>query len=140
MSFAASLERSPDVNRDASSDVPRRAATLSRLWSELAVQHVALGSSCGCGAGGVSLQLIDFELDIVDYLEDAGLRSGIAEVEAFFRAHPTAEAAGLPLQGLLEDLEKDHVEPVASHWLLGRLEKTLNSFAELHGGRLRAGS
>jgi hypothetical protein len=101
---------------------------------------VALGSSCGCGAGGVSLQLIDFELDIVDYLEDAGLRSGIGEVGAFFKARPTSEATGLPLQTLLEDLERDEFAPAASDWLLGRLEKTLNSFAELHGGRQQSGS
>ena len=121
-------------------DVSQRASRLSRLWSELAVRHVALGSSCGCGAGGVSLQLIDFELDIVDYLEDAGLRSGIAEVEAFFKARPKSEATGLPLQTLLEDLERDEFAPAASEWLLGRLEKTLNSFAELHGGQQRSGS
>ena len=120
------------------SDVSQRAATLSRLWSELAVRHVALGSSCGCGAGGVSLQLIDFELDIVDYLEDAGLRSGVREVEEFFRARPTSQATGLPLQTLLEDLEQDTFAPEASAWLLARLERTLNSFAELHGGRPQA--
>ena len=120
-------------------DVAQRAGRLQRLWSELAVRHVALGSSCGCGAGGVSLQLIDFELDIVDYLEDAGLRSGVAAVEAFRRARPTAQAAGLPLQGLLEDLERDAFDPLASQWLLGRLEKTLNSFAELHGGQRQGG-
>jgi len=120
------------------SDVSQRAATLSRLWSELAVRHVALGSSCGCGAGGVSLQLIDFELDIVDYLEDQGLRSGVREVEEFFRARPTSQATGLPLQTLLEDLERDVFAAEASAWLLARLERTLNSFAELHGGRPQA--
>lgn len=121
-------------------DVSQRASRLSRLWSDLAVRHVALGSSCGCGAGGVSLQLIDFELDIVDYLEDAGLRSGVLEVEGFFRARPTSQATGLPLQALLEDLERDEFAAEASEWLLARLERTLNSFAELHGGRQPAGS
>jgi hypothetical protein len=120
------------------SDVSQRAATLSRLWSELAMRHVALGSSCGCGAGGVSLQLVDFELDIVDYLEDQGLRSGVREVEEFFRARPTAQATGLPLQTLLEDLERDAFAAEASAWLLARLERTLHSFAELHGGRPQA--
>jgi hypothetical protein len=121
-------------------DVSQRAARLSRLWSELAMRHVALGSSCGCGAGGVSLQLVDFELDIVDYLEDQGLRSGVSEVEDFFRARPTSQATGLPLQTLLEDLERNELPAEASEWLLARLERTLNSFAELHGGRQRAGS
>ncbi|CAN7731570.1 hypothetical protein LJR290_006913 [Variovorax sp. LjRoot290] len=116
-------------------DVSQRASRLSRLWSELAMRHVALGSSCGCGAGGVSLQLVDFELDIVDYLEDQGLRSGVSEVEEFFRARPTSQATGLPLQTLLEDLERDELPGQASEWLLARLERTLNSFAELHGRR-----
>ena len=116
-------------------DVSQRASRLSRLWSELAMRHVALGSSCGCGAGGVSLQLVDFELDIVDYLEDQGLRSGVSEVEDFFRARPTSQATGLPLQTLLEDLERNELPAEASKWLLARLERTLNSFAELHGGR-----
>jgi hypothetical protein len=121
-------------------DVSQRASRLSRLWSELAVRHVALGSSCGCGAGGVSLQLVDFELDIVDYLEDQGLRSGVAEVEEFFRARPTSQATGLPLQTLLEDLERDQLPASASEWLLARLERTLKSFAELHGGRQQGAS
>ncbi|CAN7587666.1 hypothetical protein LJR084_004410 [Variovorax sp. LjRoot84] len=116
-------------------DVSQRASRLSRLWSELAMRHVALGSSCGCGAGGVSLQLVDFELDIVEYLEDQGLRSGVVEVEKFFRARPTSEATGLPLQTLLEDLERDEFPAEASEWVLTRLERTLKSFAELHGRR-----
>lgn len=116
-------------------DVSQRASRLSRLWSELAMRHVALGSSCGCGAGGVSLQLVDFELDIVDYLEDQGLRSGVTEVEEFFGARPTSQATGLPLKTLLEDLERDEFPAAASDWLLLRLERTLKSFAELHGGR-----
>ena len=120
-------------------DVSQRAARLSRLWSELAMRHVALGSSCGCGAGGVSLQLVDFELDIVDYLEDQGLRCGVCEVEEFFRARPTSEATGLPLRTLLEDLERNELPAEASEWLLARLERTLTSFAELHGGRPQAG-
>jgi hypothetical protein len=89
----------------------------------------------GCSGYGASWPCAD----IVDYLEDAGLRSGVAAVEAFFRARPTAQAAGLPLQGLLEDLERDAFDPLASQWLLGRLEKTLNSFAELHGGPRQGG-
>ena len=121
-------------------DVSQRASRLSRLWSELAMRHVALGSTCGCGAGGVSLQLVDFELDIVDYLEDAGLRSGIADVEEFFRTRPTSQATGVPLQTLLGDLERDEFAPEAGEWLLARLERTLNSFAELHGGRRQEGS
>jgi hypothetical protein len=121
-------------------DVAQRVSRLSRLWSDLAMRHVALGSSCGCGATGVSLQLVDFELDIVDYLEDAGLRSGIVDVEAFFRARPASQATGAPLQALLEGLERDALAPEASEWLLGRLERTLNSFAELHGGQRQRGA
>ena len=65
-------------------EIAGRADRLLSLWSALSVQHVALGSSCACGTGGVSLRIDDFEIDIVDYLEDAGSRSGIADVVAFF--------------------------------------------------------
>ena len=65
-------------------DATQRADTLLRLWSELALRHVALGAACACGAGGISLRLEDFELDIVDYLDDAGRRSGFGAVAAYF--------------------------------------------------------
>lgn len=115
-------------------DLNARADRLLDLWSALALRHVALGSACACGAGGVSLRLEDFELDIVDYLQDAGERCELAEVANWFRARQgTALAGTQPLRQLLGDVQELRIpEPVAD-WLMPRLERTLRSFAELHG-------
>lgn len=119
-------------------DAAQRADALLDLWSSLATRHVALGAACACGVGGVSLQLADFELDIVGYLEDAGLRSGVAEVVAFFEALSQAEAANQPLVRLLEDVRQEKLPEAASDWLLPKVERTLRSFAELHGQGLQS--
>nr|WP_241017041.1 hypothetical protein [Paraburkholderia sp. Ac-20342] len=104
------------------------------------MRHVALGAACACGAGGVSLRLEDFELDIVDYLQDGGERCDEAEVAAWFRARQSsADATGAtdvgtqPLRQLLEDVQEARVPPPVADWLIPRLERTLHSFAELHG-------
>ncbi|NIF77579.1 hypothetical protein F3J20_09225 [Paraburkholderia sp. Cy-641] len=124
-------------------DLSARAGRLLDLWSALALRHVALGAACACGAGGVSLRLEDFELDIVDYLQDGGERCDEAEVAAWFRARQSsAHATGAtgatdvgtqPLRQLLEDVQEARVPPPVADWLIPRLERTLHSFAELHG-------
>jgi len=114
-------------------DPTQRADSLLRLWSELALRHVALGAACGCGAGGVSLRLDDFELDIVDYLDDAGRRSGIGGVAAYFAALEAVGPRAEPLRALLRDVHEGRVPPEVSDWMLPRVERTLRSFAELHG-------
>ena len=114
-------------------DLGQRADALLDLWSSLATRHVALGAACACGVGGVSLQLVDFELDIVGYLEDAGLRSGLPEIVAFFEALQQGGAPERPLVRLLEDVRQERLPDVVSDWLLPKVERTLRSFAELHG-------
>jgi hypothetical protein len=115
-------------------ELAEQAEALLDLWSRLALRHVALGSACACGAGGVSLRLEDFELDIVDYLQDGGTRSGLPEVERWFAACPPVASVSQPLRQLLESvLHAQLPEPVA-RWALPRLERTLRSFVELHGG------
>ncbi|HSV81386.1 MAG TPA: hypothetical protein VLK85_19495 [Ramlibacter sp.] len=116
-------------------ELAQRATELLALWSELAMRHVALGASCGCGVGGVSLRLDDFELDIVGYLEDAGLRCESAEVVAFFQAPQQAQPREQPLRALLADAEQERLPAAVVDWLLPRVERTLRSFAELHGAR-----
>ena len=116
-----------------SDEIEHRAGELLDLWSRLATRHVALGASCACGTGGVSLRLEDFELDIVGYLEDAGLRCGLPEVVAFFEALQCAGAQEQPLIRLLEDVRQDRLPAAVSDWLLPKVERTLRSFAELHG-------
>lgn len=110
-----------------------QAERLLDLWSSLALRHVALGSSCGCGAGGVSLRLEDFELDIVDYLQDSGSRCGLAAVESWCQARQAAPAQDQPVRRLLEDVQEERLPRVVAEWLLHRLGRTLRSFAELHG-------
>ncbi len=117
----------------ASDCVAQRTDTLLRLWSDLAMRHVALGGACGCGMGGISLRLEDFELDIFDYLQDAGLRSGEPAVSAFFEAWGPATSKPEPVRLLLERLGAGLVEPDGADWILARLERSLRSFASLHG-------
>jgi len=115
-----------------------QADTLIDLWHSLALQHVALGAACGCGMGGVSLRLEDFELDIAGYLEDAGLRSGDPIVEGFFRDR--GEPPAQPLLALLTQASRGELPDAVSQWMLPKVEHTLRSFAALHapasgGGR-----
>ncbi|VVE11330.1 hypothetical protein PHO31112_02638 [Pandoraea horticolens] len=118
-------------------DLNARASALLDLWSALALNHVALGGACACGAGGVSLRLDDFELDIVDYLQDCGERCEVAEIAAWFRRRPGAAASGpQPLRQLLEDVQEARIQQPVADWIVSRLERTLNSFAELHGSGL----
>lgn len=116
------------------SDPAAQAALLWDLWCGLALRHVALGGACACGAGGISLRLEDFELDIVDYLQDGGERCEQPEVAHWFRARSGLEWGGQPLRGLLDVLGSDGVPAAVAQWALARLERTLRSFAEVHGG------
>lgn len=111
------------------------ADALLDMWSRLSMQHVALGAACGCGVGGLSLRLDDFELDIVGYLEDAALRSGIDEVSTFFDEMSRRPARERPLVSLLEDSRRNELPDTVVEWLLPKVERTLRSFAELHGPR-----
>lgn len=111
-----------------------QAARLVSLWSELSIRHVALGMSCGCGAGGISLRLEDFELDIVDYLEDAALRSELPAVAAYFRSQQAAGWPPSPLLVLLQQASEGELPAPVCDWVLPRVEKTLTSFKALHGG------
>lgn len=118
-----------------------RAQRLLGLWSALSVQHVALGSACACCIGAVTLRLDDFELDIVDYLDDAGRRSGIDEVVDFFEGLKPGARPGQsppparPLVEMLERIEQGGVSESVAAWLVPRLERTLESFAREHGPR-----
>lgn len=124
-------------------DLAQRAEQLLDLWSSLSMQHVVLGAGCGCGIGGVSLHLDDFELDIVDYLGDAGVRSGQPEVVAYFEAvqqraseGSTMGQRGQPLRRLLEAVRRGRLPDAVVEWLIPKVERTLRSYAELHGPKL----
>lgn len=127
-------------------DFVQRAEQLLDLWSSLSMQHVALGASCGCGMGGISLRLDDFELDIVDYLGDAGVRSGAPDVAAFFTALRQGAQEGSamgsraqPLRRLLDQVRRGRLPRAVTEWLFPKVEHTLKSYAELHGQKLEGG-
>lgn len=110
----------------------KHARDLSELWSRLASRHVSLATACACGAGGVTLVLEDFELDIFDYLKDNAERSGIAEVAEYF-ADVVVENSTGPLIALFDAAAGDRLPPTVLEWVLPKLDRTLTSFAELHG-------
>ncbi|MCD2341134.1 hypothetical protein LRH25_12350 [Ideonella azotifigens] len=127
----------------AANDFVQRAEHLLDLWSSLSMLHVALGAGCGCGIGGISLRLDDFELDIVDYLGDTGVRSGVPEVAAFFveQQQRAQEGSAMgtraqPLRHLLDQARRERLPLAVTEWLLPKVEKTLRSYAELHGPKL----
>lgn len=114
----------------------QQAESLLDLWCSLALRHVALGSACACGSGGVSLRLEDFELDIVDYLQDGGERCDDGQVAQWFRAHQDLTARQQPLRALLDEVLRERMPAPVARWMLQRLERTLRSFAQLHGADL----
>jgi hypothetical protein len=103
------------------------ATRLLGKWTKLAQGHVMFGSGCSCGVG-VGVRLQDFEQQILDYLhakhgapavERTGYREGEAgSVTALLRAIATQGAGSGDHRALLADLER-----------------SLDSFDELHRGR-----
>jgi len=110
-----------------------RAQQLLRTWSSLSAQHVALGGNCGCGFGGISVSLEDFERDIADYLYAEAERSGQAQALALLCADGPPAGQERPVRTLLERPCAEGADAGAAEWLLPRLARTLESFAKLHG-------
>jgi hypothetical protein len=93
------------------------ATRLLGKWTRLAQGHALFGSGCSCGLGFASLSLRDFEPQILDYLRTK---------------HGIGEFSGVP--DLLRSIAKegDRTERLA---MLADLERSLDSFDELHRGR-----
>ena len=93
------------------------ATRLLGKWMKLAQGHVMFGAGCSCGLG-VGLGLADFEPQILDYLKTK---------------HGVSGFAGVP--DLLRSIVKegDKKERLA---LLADLSRSLESFDELHRGRV----
>ncbi len=93
------------------------ATRLLGKWTKLAQGHVMFGAGCSCGLGVAGLRVADFEPQILDYLKTK---------------HDVAGFAGIP--DLLRSIVKQGQgkERLA---LLADLERSLDSFDELHQGR-----
>jgi hypothetical protein len=108
------------------------ARELLDIWDRLARQHVALAGSCACSAGGVALQLQDFEQDIADYLLGQAERNGRADVVALLQERGRADDGTWSIGALLGAVA-GAPDGDAGTFLVARLGKTLRSFAKLHG-------
>jgi len=94
------------------------AARLLGKWTRLAQGHVMLGAGCSCGVGFANLGLRDFEPQILDYLKTK---------------HGAGGFAGVP--DLLRSIVTRKREEKGDLALLADLERSLDSFDDLHRGR-----
>jgi hypothetical protein len=93
------------------------AVRLLGRWTQLARQHVAMGSGCACGPG-FGLQLVDFEQQLLEHL----------------RARHGSAVIGRSVPEVLRRFTGDECEvpQAAQTALLADLEESMASFDELH--------
>lgn len=87
---------------------------------------------------GVSVTLEDFERDIADYLWAQSERDGATDVVAFLLAPGPLSEQPQAVRDILQRLRDGHASTAVADWLLPRMTKTLESYAELHGPALAA--
>ena len=100
---------------------PSAAFEATRLlgrWTRLAQGHVVFGSGCSCGVGFANLRLQDFEHQILEFLHGRHGDSGHATIPDLLRSIATQDAGGNAAA------------------LLADLARSLDSFDDLHRGRL----
>jgi len=100
---------------------PSAAVEATRLlgkWTRLAQGHVMFGAGCSCGVGFTNLRLADFEPQILDYLRTRHGVSGFADIP-----------------DLLRTIAKEGEKGDSRLALLTDLERSIDSFDELHRGR-----
>jgi len=85
-------------------------------WQRLSAGHVVFGAGCSCGAGTASVQVQDLEQDILGFLRGRHRRSAASISELL--------SAIARERGGKEALE-----------LLADLERSLDSFDQMHRGR-----
>ena len=90
-------------------------------WTSLAQGHVFVGGNCSCGFGGGSLQIADFEQQILDYLDGKGYKRG------------SSASLGALLRAIAE--QPPDTDSGGSLLLLDDLKRTLDSFDEKHRAR-----
>lgn len=103
--------------RDKARNARIEAAQLLGKWTSLSQGHVLMGGNCSCGLGGGSLQIGEFEQQILDYLDGK---------------HALRERGSL--SALLRSITTSAGEADQEKWLsvLDDLKRTLESFEELH--------
>lgn len=94
------------------------ATRLLGKWTRLAQGHVMFGAGCSCGVGFANLRLADFEPQILDYLKTRHGVTGHPDVAELLRSVVTRNEEGGKQLALLADLER-----------------SIDSFDELHRGR-----
>ncbi|HZF20496.1 MAG TPA: hypothetical protein VE008_12420 [Burkholderiales bacterium] len=92
------------------------ATRLLGKWTRLAQGHALFGGGCSCGLGFASLSLRDFEPQILDYLKSKHRVGGFAAVPDLLRS-------------IVKEGERE-----GQLALLADLERSLDSFDELHRG------
>ena len=115
----------PKVNkRKRARDARIEALQLLGKWTSLAQGHVLVGGNCSCGFGGGSLQIADFEQQILDYLV---ARARTQEVR-------DGVISGGSIGLLLRAIASQPADTGSGAWLslLDDLERTLESFDEQH--------
>lgn len=119
-----------------SSALPAALAAMQLLgkWTRLARGHVSFAMGCSCGAGFGGARVQDFEQDVLDYLHG---KYGSGSAAAAFlrdRAGYVPGKAG-NITELLRALAKEKTASEEQRSLLSDLERSIDSFDELHRGR-----
>ena len=96
-----------------------QALRLLGKWTRIAQGHVALASGCSCGVGMSNLRVLDFEEQILEFLQGRhGANAQAASVGDLLRALAQPGSAGKAALAVLADLER-----------------TIDSFEQQHSGR-----
>lgn len=116
--------------------VPAALAAMQLLgrWTRLAQGHVSFGMGCSCGAGFGGARVQDFEQDVLDYLHG---KFGAASAAAAFLRDRAGYVPGKSgnIAELLRALAKERTASAEQQALLSDLERSIDSFDELHRGR-----
>jgi hypothetical protein len=107
-------------------------------WAKLAQGHVLLGATCSCGIGAGNVRIEEFEQQILDYLDTKYSAAGNAAVAGLLReraAYRRGQSGSL--SALLRSIATEAAKEKHAEWLglLADLQRTLESFEEVHRGR-----
>ena len=110
-----------------------RAIAAAGRWNRLTQGHIPLGGlSCSCNVGFGSIAVADFEQDVLDYLYT---KHGSAdELKRIFLLAGHSNGSGGSVAGLLQVIAQNRTALPQTELLIADLEKSLESFEEIHGG------